>query len=52
MRLKKRLKESELRKRDLDSRPKQPKQSGLDSRKSIMQLSKNALDKSKRRRRD
>ena len=52
LKLKKRLKESELRKRDLDWRLKKLKQSVLDSKKSIMLLSKNAKDKSKRRQRD
>ena len=42
LKLKKRLKESELRKRDLDWRLKKLKQSVLDSKKSIMLLSKNA----------
>ena len=42
LRLKRRLKESESRKRDLDRRPRQPKLSVLDSNKNITQLSKNA----------
>ena len=42
LKLKKRLKESELRKRELDWRLKKLKQSVLDSKKSIMLLSKNA----------
>ncbi len=42
LRLKRRLKESESRKRDLDKRPRQPKLSVLDSNKNTTQLSKNA----------